>query len=55
MKLPCTLNKIKEIEEIIDEESQVDTNEALKQRNELYTISNKLLTCKTNTNKKNKH
>ena len=44
MSLPCTLKKIKEIEELIDNESQVDVNESLKQINEVYTIRNKLLT-----------
>ena len=53
MSLPCTLKKIKEIEELIDDESQVDVNEPLKQINEMYTISNKLLTRKATINKKN--
>ena len=54
MSLPCTLKKRKEIEELIDDESQVDVNEPLKQINEVYTISNKLLTRRETINKKNK-
>ena len=53
MSLPCTLKKIKEIEELLDDESQVDVNGLLKQINEVYTISNKLLTRKETINKKN--
>ena len=34
--------------------SQVDVNEPLKQINDVYTISNKLLTRKATINKKNK-
>ena len=54
IKLPCTIKRIKEIENEVDNRFEADTSKTIKSINELYTISGKLLRKGNNSKFKSK-